>query len=61
MQKKQNLKHFNIMQKYKLVKRGNPSKPDAPKKWYAIPVSYEAQSVKVMRKVPRLPTRTVWP
>lgn len=50
MQKKLNLKHFNIMQKYKLVKRGNPSKPDAPKKWYAIPVSYEAQSVKVMTR-----------
>ncbi|ADV45038.1 hypothetical protein [Bacteroides helcogenes] len=38
------------MQNYKLVKRGNPAKKDAPKKWYAIPVSYEAQNVKTMTR-----------
>ena len=25
--------------KYKLVEKGNPQKPDAPKKWYANPVN----------------------
>ena len=36
------------MYKYKLVKRGYPGKPDEPKKWYASPLSEDAQTVKEM-------------
>ena len=38
------------MYKYKLVKRGNPQNPDAPKKWYASPLSETAQDVKAMTR-----------
>lgn len=39
------------MYKYKLVQRKHPSNPDAPKKWYATPLSASPQSVKVMTRV----------
>ena len=39
------------MYKYKLVKRKHPGNPDAPKKWYATPLSASPQSVKVMTRV----------
>ena len=38
------------MQKFNLVKKGNPAKPDVPKKWYAVPQTREAQSVKAMTR-----------
>lgn len=38
------------MYKYKLIKRHNPNKKDAPKKWYAIPVSETPQTVKAMTR-----------
>lgn len=38
------------MYKYKLVKKINPQKKDAPKKWYAIPVSEVPQTVKAMTR-----------
>lgn len=38
------------MQKYKMVLKKNPLKKDAPAKWYAIPVSGEAQTTKVMTR-----------
>ena len=38
------------MYKYKLVKKINPHKKDAPKKWYAIPVSEVPQSIKAMTR-----------
>ena len=38
------------MYKYKLLKRNNPKAPDAPKKWYAAPLSEAAQDVKSMTR-----------
>lgn len=38
------------MYKYKLVKRGNPQNENAPKKWYASPLSETAQDVKAMTR-----------
>ena len=38
------------MYKYKLLKRNNPKDPDAPKKWYAAPLSEAAQDVKAMTR-----------
>ena len=38
------------MQKFNLVQKRNPAKPDAPKKWYAVPQTREAQSVKAMTR-----------
>ena len=38
------------MQKFNLVQKRNPAKPDAPKKWYAVPQTREAQSVKSMTR-----------
>lgn len=32
------MNQFFIVMKYKLVQKGNPAKPSAPKKWYANPV-----------------------
>ena len=39
------------MYKYKLVKRRHPGNPDAPKKWYATPLSEAPQTVKAMTRV----------
>ncbi len=38
------------MYKYKLVKRANPQDREAPKKWYATPVSELPQTVKEMTR-----------
>ena len=38
------------MYKYKLVQKINPQDKNAPKKWYAIPVSEVSQSVKAMTR-----------
>lgn len=38
------------MYKYKLVQKINPQDKDAPKKWYAIPVSEVPQTVKAMTR-----------
>lgn len=38
------------MLKYKLIKRKNPLKPDEPAKWYASPVTGEAQTTKAMTR-----------
>ena len=38
------------MQKFNLVQKGKPGKPDEPKKWYAVPQTREAQSVKAMTR-----------
>ena len=38
------------MQKFNLVQKGVPAKPDAPKKWYAVPQTRQAQSVKSMTR-----------
>ena len=38
------------MQKFNLVQKRNPAKPDAPKKWYAVPQTREAQSIKAMTR-----------
>ncbi|MEG0454113.1 MAG: hypothetical protein RR559_01955 [Bacteroides sp.] len=38
------------MQKFKLAQRGNPSKKDAPKKWYGIPISSKPMELKAMTR-----------
>lgn len=38
------------MYKYKLVKKINPQDKEAPKKWYAIPISEVPQTVKAMTR-----------
>lgn len=38
------------MQKFKLVKKGNPAKKDAPKKWYGIPISAKPLELKAMTR-----------
>lgn len=38
------------MYKYKLIKKYNPQKPDAPRKWYATSIGENAQSVKMMTR-----------
>ena len=38
------------MYKYKLVKKSNPQNKGAEKKWYAIPVSEDPQSIKAMAR-----------
>lgn len=38
------------MQKFNLVQKGKPGNPDEPKKWYAVPQTREAQSVKAMTR-----------
>lgn len=38
------------MYKYKLIQRGNPQNENAPKKWYASPLSEAAQEVKEMTR-----------
>ena len=37
--------------KYKLIEKGNPSNPDAPKKWYANPVNAGKFKIKDLSKV----------
>lgn len=34
------------MLKYKFIKRKKPLKPDEPAKWYASPITGEAQTIK---------------
>jgi len=36
--------------KYKLIERGNPADPAAPKKWYASPIISEKVSLKTISK-----------
>lgn len=38
------------MQKFNLVKKRNPRKPDDPQKWYAVTKTREAQSIKAMTR-----------
>lgn len=38
------------MYKYKLVKKANPLEPESEKKWYAIPISENPQTVKEMTR-----------
>lgn len=46
------------MYKYKLVQKINPTDKNAPKKWYAIPISENAQSVKTMTRAATQNTTT---
>ena len=46
------------MYKYKLVQKINPQDKNAPKKWYAIPVSEVSQSVKAMTRAATADTTT---
>lgn len=46
------------MAKYKLVKRGKPSDPSVPKKWYATPISEKAQTTKATTRAATQNTST---
>ena len=46
------------MYKYKLIKKTNPREKDAPKKWYATPISEESLSTKAMTRAATANTTT---